>query len=67
MRLLISDANVLIDLDTARVPAQGRHPRSLEKAELWSPGSPVFPTPDEAASADDLQGVELKAVLAQGH
>jgi hypothetical protein len=37
-----------------------QHPDSTE---LWSPGSPVFPTPEEATSADELQRVDLKAML----
>jgi superfamily II DNA or RNA helicase len=45
----------------------GFYDRHADSLELWSPGSPIFPTPDEAASADDLQGMDLKAVLAQGH
>lgn len=37
-----------------------QHPDSTE---LWSPGSPLFPIPDLAASAEELHGVDWSALM----
>jgi hypothetical protein len=34
-----------------------------ESTELWSPGSPVFPTPDIIASPEEVRGIDVRSLL----